>query len=262
MRSRTYSVEGIVIRQFPFGESDRIVIILTPTKGKIRVVGKGVRRLKSKLGGQLELLSQITLTASIGRNLDIVTEAQTINGHRVLTQDLNKLSQAIYICELLDAVTVESLEIPDIYRLSVDVLHCLETASTPWLLVRHFEMRLLFELGFSPELNQCVDCGSILEAGDHLFNISYGGIVCPDCRINDRKAKVPVKLNGMKVLRVLQRSEKLDELDGIRISQETRRDVERLLTAHIRYVLERDLRSVEFVQKVSALPETSTSNIE
>lgn len=258
MRPRSYSTEGLVIRQYPLGEADRIVTLFSRDFGKIRVVGKGLRRPKSRLGGQLELLSEVALTASVGRNLDVATEAQTLNRHQDLSQHLDRLSRAIYLCELLDGFTVEQSPNRRLYRLAVDALSDLETAGDQWLLVRHFEMRLLDESGFRPELTRCVHCGSTLEPADHSFDVGAGGVSCPACGTVGTEAVVPLRLNAMKVLRLFQRERSFDKLAGLKVSEAARYDVERLLTTHIRYVLERTLRSADFVRKVSQLQEASS----
>jgi DNA repair protein RecO (recombination protein O) len=260
LRPRTYSTQGLVIRQYPLGEADRILTLLTRDMGKIRVVAKGLRRPKSKLSGQMELLSHVSLTASVGRDLDVVTEAQTVNSHPNLTEHLDKLSHGIYLCELLDRFTVEHEPNYEAYKLAIDTLSCLESATDSWLVIRHFEMRLLDESGFLPELTQCVECGSKLEPQDHRFDVSAGGIACPDCGVGDSTAVVPVQLNAMKVLRLLQRERLFDRLEGLRISKAARYDVERLLTTHIRYILERELRSADFVRKVSQLAPAPSGN--
>ena len=131
MRPRTYSTEGLVIRQYPLGEADRILTLLTRDLGKIRVVAKGLRRPKSKLGGQMELLSQVALTAAVGRDLDVVNEVQTVDRHQALSEHLDRLSHAIYLCELLDGFTVEHSPNNAAYRLAVDTLSWLEHANDP-----------------------------------------------------------------------------------------------------------------------------------
>ena len=249
-----------MIRQYPLGEADRILTLLTRDIGKIRVVAKGLRRPKSRLSGQMELLSRVSLTASVGRDLDIVSEAQTVDRYPNLAQHLGKLSHAIYLCELLDGFTVEHSPNYETYRLAVDTLSRLESATDSWLVIRHFEMRLLDESGFMPELTQCVECGSTLEPRDHRFNLSAGGIACPACGVGESTAVVPVHLNAMKVLRLLQRERSFDRLERLRISSTARYDVERLLTTHIRYILERELRSADFVRKVSQLAPAPSGN--
>ena len=139
MRVRTYSTEGVVIRQSDLGEADRIVTIFTQDLGKLRVVAKGVRRPKSRVGGHLELLYQVGFSAAYGRSLDVVTEAQTVRIFSALSRDLERLSQAVYMCDLLDAFTAERSPNYPLYLLALSSLGWLESKNDPWLLVRYFE---------------------------------------------------------------------------------------------------------------------------
>ena len=71
-RLRVYRTEGVVIRQMPLGEADRILTLCSPDMGKVRAVAKGVRRTRSRLGGHLELLNRVSVSVAIGRNLDTI----------------------------------------------------------------------------------------------------------------------------------------------------------------------------------------------
>jgi DNA repair protein RecO (recombination protein O) len=253
MRVRTYSTEGVVIRQSDLGEADRIVTIFTQDLGKVRLVAKGARRPKSRIGGHLGLLYQVSFSAAHGRSLDVVSEAQTQQTFSVLSQDLERLSQAVYMCELLDAFTAERSPNYALYRLAISSLGWLESDNDPWLLVRFFEAQLLDLSGFRPEITRCVECRTELEPGDHIFDIGSGGILCPDCRSHGIGVLLPLKLNAMKVLRLLQRDRDFSNAGTIRTSALVKSEVERVLTEHIRYVLERRLKSVDFVRLVSEL---------
>ena len=78
-RLRVYRTEGVVIRQMPLGEADRILTLCSPDMGKVRAVAKGVRRTRSRLGGHLELLNRVSVSVAIGRNLDTISEASAIS---------------------------------------------------------------------------------------------------------------------------------------------------------------------------------------
>ena len=107
MRLRTYKTEGVVLKQMPLGEADRILTILTPDVGKVRAVARGVRRAKSRLGGHLDLLNQVSVSLSKGRSLDAVNEAEAFRSFRVLREDLERVSKALYMAELADGFSVE-----------------------------------------------------------------------------------------------------------------------------------------------------------
>ncbi len=88
-----YRDQGVVLRTYKLGEADRIVVILTRGHGKVRAVAKGVRKTKSRFGGRLEPASHVDLLLYEGRGeLDIVTQAESIDHFRALRDDLDRLA--------------------------------------------------------------------------------------------------------------------------------------------------------------------------
>ncbi|NEP89670.1 MAG: DNA repair protein RecO [Okeania sp. SIO2C2] len=97
----TYKATGINLKAIPIGESDRLLTILTPEYGLIRVVAPGVRKPKSKLGGRSELFVVNQLLISQGRSLDRINQAETILSYAGLSQNLGKLAAGQYLAELV-----------------------------------------------------------------------------------------------------------------------------------------------------------------
>ena len=116
-RPRVYKTEAVVLKRTNLGEADNIVTLYTPNLGKIRAVAKGIRRPRSKLCGNLDLLTRSALLLAQGQNLDIVTQCQSIEGFPLVKNDLNRIGCALYIAELLDQFTVEHVENYPVYRL-------------------------------------------------------------------------------------------------------------------------------------------------
>lgn len=253
-RPRTYKTEAVVLKQTPLGEADRILVLFTPDLGKVRAVAKGVRRTKSRLGGHLELLNLVSVSLAHGRNLDVVTEAQVIRSFRGVREELEPLSTALYLSELVDGFSTEQASSHEVYTLLVDSLGWLERVERPDLLVRFFEIHLLGYSGYRPELYSCVECRNRLEPGDHLFNCALGGVLCPACRTVSRDAMVPISLNAMKVVRFLQRSDTYSEAGALKVSPGLLAELERLLRTYTRFLLERELKSAEFMRLVSSSP--------
>ena len=249
---RTYKTEGVVLKHSPLGEADRILILYTPDMGKVRAVGKGVRRTRSKLSGHLDLLNNVSVSLSQGRSLDVVTEADTINTFRGMRENLHWISKALYVAELVDAFSAEQAANYPLYRLLLDTLGWVERAQQVDLLLRYFEMHLLEHTGYRPELYSCVECRAALEPRDHLFDWAHGGVQCPACRVTSPRALVPASLNAMKVLRLLQRETRYARVEGLRASTALLSEIERLLRGYLRFLMERELRSVEFMNLVSS----------
>jgi DNA repair protein RecO (recombination protein O) len=247
---KTYRTRGIVLRHAPIGEADRIVTIFTPELGKLRAVARGVRRTRSKLSGHLEPLTYVALSISHGRTLDVVTEAQTVRSFRGLREGLKLMSKALYIAELADAFLTENEAGHDLFRLLLDCLDALESSAEPSRLLPWYEVRVLGLSGFRPELHECVECRTVLEAGDYVYSSDLGGVVCDGCRALSVGAVLPLSLGANKVLRYYERRE-MGEAIELAVPQPLSREVSRVLRSYIRHVLERELRSVEFMDLVA-----------
>ena len=100
--ARLYSTEGVVLRHFNLGEADRIITLLTPGRGILRAVAKGSSKPKSKLGGQLDLTRHASISARTGRNLDSISQPETVETFPAPRNDLDPLSRGLYLCELTE----------------------------------------------------------------------------------------------------------------------------------------------------------------
>jgi len=248
-RMRGYKTEGVVLRHVASGEADRIVVLYTPEYGKLRAVAKGVRRVKSKLAGHLELLNRVSVSLAEGRSMDTVTETETVQAYRGVREDLERLSAAMFMAELVDGIAVEQAPSQPAYALLTASLELLETAERPGQAARCFQVQMLALSGFGPELRKCVQCDAELEPRDHAFTVVGGGIICPACRAGSQDALVPISLNVLKVLRFFQR-EPMEKAASLRLDAQLFDELERVLDGYARYVLERDLKTTEFMDLV------------
>jgi len=144
---RTYKTEGIILKRTNFGEADRILTIYTKHYGKIRAIAKGVRKITSRKGGNVEAFNHVSLFLARGRNLDIVTEAEVIESFKSWRKDLKKVGLAFYFCELVDKLTPDGQASRVVFELLQESLGKIDKESLPEL-ARSFEERLLEELGF------------------------------------------------------------------------------------------------------------------
>ena len=251
---RIYNTEGLVLRSYPLGETDKILTIFSKTSGKLRVSARGLRKPNSKLAGHLEPLTCTYLTISRGRTLDVVTGAESRESFYSIKKDLPKLSSAIYLTELVD--TINPLESPNPYGYSIylEGLRELEKeASNAQLILRYMEIHLLIQAGYSPELHQCTECqGKILE-GNHYFDSSRGGVIC-EGGINHQTNFRPISVAALKVLRFFAKSTLKDSL-LLKIAQPLLFELRSLMDVYIRYTLDREVLSKSFIRSVSELGE-------
>lgn len=173
-----YREVGIVLRTMRLGEADKIVTLVTQGRGKVRAVAKGVRKTKSRFGGRLEPLQHVSLQLYEGRNLDTITQVETIEHFRGIREDLDRLTQATTMLEVVDALVQEGEENPRLHQMLLGALRTLEAAPSP-LVVPSFFWKLLAHEGFRPLLEQCASCGA--EGELVAFDLEQGGTLCRDC---------------------------------------------------------------------------------
>ena len=120
-RSRVYRTEAIILKRTSLGEADYIYTLYTPNLGKVRALAKGVKRMKSRIAGHVEPLNHSSLMLARGRNLDVITQGQTIDSFQPLKGDLWLTACALYADELVDAFTGDGIEVYPLFRLLLDV---------------------------------------------------------------------------------------------------------------------------------------------
>ena len=151
-------VEAVVLRHSDWGEADRLLWLFTRELGKVRAIAKGARKLRSRKAGHLEPFTRVNLQLARGRDLLIVTQAETVDGFASINEDLLQVGYASYIVELLDRFTYEEGENRALYKLLADTLERLSQGHETSLLLRFYEIRLLDLLGYRPQLFYCAKC--------------------------------------------------------------------------------------------------------
>jgi DNA repair protein RecO (recombination protein O) len=170
-----YRDSGIVLRTYRLGEADRIVVVLTRGHGKVRAVAKGVRKTKSKFGARLEPTSHVAMQLYEGRELDVVTQAETIDHFRTIRDDLDRIARASAMLEAVDQIAQEREVNPRLYQTLLGALRSL-AAHDPPLVVPAFFLRLLSIEGYHPVVEACAECGDPHDLV--AFDLEAGGVLC------------------------------------------------------------------------------------
>ena len=255
---RSYSSDAIVLKHSDLGEADRVVTLFTPYRGKIRAVAKGARRPISKKAGHLELLCYSRLQIAQGRNLDIITQAQSIESFVQLRNKLWHMTCGFYLIELVDRFIEDNAQHTDVYNLLLQALRILESharetlqaadgtaiCDRTQLLLCHFEIYLLSFIGYEPVLLTCAHCRAELQPRENGFNPSLGGALCPNCAHLWSQA---LSMNALKILRLLQRTE-WSLVPHFRFDGSLRAEVKAAMHSLLRFHLERDLKSWSFLE--------------
>jgi DNA repair protein RecO (recombination protein O) len=246
---RVCQTEAIIIKRINLGEADRILTLYTPDYGKLKAVAKGTRRPKSKMGGHVELLTHSLLLLARGRNLDIVTQAQTINSFLPLKDDLKRMSCGLYISELVDSFTEEDIENRNLFQLLLDTLDRLTQSNNNDTVLRYFELHLLNYSGYRPQLRKCANCDSTLQPTTNYFSSSQGGVLCPDCGYHEPLAR-NLSLNALKVLRLWQNCD-YATASRVNINSELSFELEQLMRDYIKHLLDKQVKSTAWLDRLN-----------
>jgi len=220
------------------------------------VIARGVRKIRSRKAGHLEPFTRVNLFLAKGRNLDIVTQAETVDAYMGLREDLPRLAFAAYVVEVLDRFTYEEGQNVGIFQLLIDTLSRLASQLNSETVVHYYEFRLLDLVGFRPQLMECIDCGDKIIPQDQYFSPLGGGVVCPNCR-HGRPEAWAVGKEVLRYARHLQRS-KWSKVSDVIIPQAVEAELSALMEHYLTYLLERKLNTPEFlreVQRKSSPPE-------
>ena len=246
---RSFRVDAVVLRHSDYGEADRLLTMYTRQLGKTRAIAKGARKIASRKAGHIEPFTHVKLQLSKGRDMLLITQADTVDAYLPLREDLILTSQAAYVMELLDRFTYESdTENPSTFRLLTETLSRLASKSDPWLVIRYYEMRLLDQMGFRPQLFECANCGREIKAEDQFFSFIAGGVICPSCGRGLPNLK-NISVDTLKYLRHFQRSS-YAEASRARPNLEVQQEAETLMQGYFTYLLERELNTPGFLKKI------------
>lgn len=232
------------------GEADRLLTVLSRERGKLRLNAKGARKIKSRRAGHVELFMRSKMLVARSRgDIDIVSQVETVEAYRGLREDLTRSTYAHYAVELIDAFAEEGAEQPELFDLLAAGLNWIATTDNLPLTARFFELKLLTIAGFQPQVFVCADKGEALKeaAADEFYgwSPSLGGVLCPDHAPGHSDAS-RLSLNALKVLRHALRTE-YAAFTALTVRQAVASEVEQLMLRYIQYVLERKVKSVEFL---------------
>ena len=249
---RSFRVEAVVLRHSDYGEADRLLTLYTRQLGKTRALAKGARKIASRKAGHIEPFTHVKLQLAKGRDMPLVTQADTVDAYLPVREDLVLTGHAAYVLELLDRFTYEDeTESPSIFRLLTETLSRLASQSanaSPWLVVRYYEMRLLDHLGFRPQLFECTNCRREIKAEGQFFSYSAGGVICPRCGQGLRHLH-DISVEALKYLRHFQRSS-YAEATRAQPGPEVQQEIESLMQGYFTYLLERELNTPGFLKKI------------
>ncbi len=236
-----HEVEAVVLRQYPLGEADRIVVLFSREQGLVRAVAKGTRRPKSRLGGCLEPLNLIHLHYYLkeGADLGKIRQCEIIHAFLGRAPSPEKLYLFTYFSEIIQETVQEYNPNANLYRLFVSCLRVGEAGTLNPALVRYFEIWSLRLAGILPSYDSCSSCGKYVKDFGLYALVETGQGLCPDCAGGKGIHLRPAAIAALALIAATPPG----EFSSKPLAAGALGDLERLTQRHLEWHLEKRLKS-------------------
>lgn len=176
-----FTCDGLVIAETAVGENDKLLTLLTAEYGRIRVSGKGVRSIKSKMMAATQLFCYGNYEIYKKGDFFWLREAYLREAFFGLREDITTLALATYICDLASETSGPDVAADDILRLTLNTLYAIAKKDKPLFLIKAvYELRSAAYSGFMPDLSYCADCKKT-DGDFYYLDVMNGCILCGEC---------------------------------------------------------------------------------
>jgi DNA repair protein RecO (recombination protein O) len=248
-RGMLYRVEGIVIRSMDYGEGNKIITLCTENTGKIGVLVRGAKKVKSRHAAltQLFTLGEYVFFRN-GTGLGTLNAGEITESHYRLRGDLYMAAYASYACELLDRILHDEETGNFWFQQLKACLAALEEGKDPGIILNVYEMKILQTAGYAPQLNECISCGLVRKDEELLISPQLGGVLCRHCRhLNPQAMKISPR--ALKMLRLFAQLD-LRKLGNIDVREETKVELKQIMRAFVDMQLGVNLKSRNFLDQM------------
>lgn len=171
--------EGIVLRTGPYGETNKIVTLLTREAGKVTAMARGARKPASRLAAVTQPFTHGIFMVYKGRGMGTLQSGDPLDPMRHLHQDITATAYASYIAELMDRLIEDNQPSPAQFELLRQAFHAIDEEYDPEAITLFVEWKMLPVAGIHPVLHQCASCGAT--EGEFAFSFQEISFLCHRC---------------------------------------------------------------------------------
>ena len=251
----TQTTPAVVLRSWPYGESDKIVSFLTEHHGKITGIAKGAKRSRKRFTNSLEPFSLVNLRFHDRPHgsLAFIVSADLMFGFKRLVTSLESIAFASYLVEITDGLIAEREENRVVFRHLADGLRYLEEHGASLIFLAFFELKVLSLAGYSPHLSSCRRCGR--ERADNAlqwhFSPREGGVLCSSCS-RWRQNSMPVTAAALELLTAFQKRMDLPT-PPFDASLPTIAESRSVLSRFTQFHMDKEIKSASFIDEFSSI---------
>lgn len=242
-----YSLQGIVIKNIDYGESDKIINVYTPELGKISLMVRGAKKIKSKHTAVTQLFTcgEFSFHKQPGK-MGTLHQAEITHSFQNLRHDLTKTAFAAYLAEMVERLIHDEEASSYLYAQFSAALHAMDENKEPAIVAHIFEMKMLRFQGYTPQLDHCVSCQA--ENQLHYFSSQLGGMLCEMCRMKDRYAPA-ITEPTWKILKLFLSTD-LRQLGQIQVKPATKTELNKVMRAYMDQQLEVVWKTRKFIDQM------------
>ncbi|MBI2459330.1 MAG: DNA repair protein RecO [Parcubacteria group bacterium] len=234
----TYNLKVIILNRWPFAEDHGRVAVYSLERGRLELVVRGLKKIKSKLAGHLEPITLANIMAVRGRQYDYAGAAVSEQGYFNIKNDLEKIAAAGQAFRVFNKIIKADQADQEIFELLKNFLAVLNRTAagkvSPELLAWLFIFKLLVKLGHKPELYYCVNCrAKILPAG-LKFDLARGGLIGAECSVKLEPFALTISENSVKLLRLVEKND-FNKLSKIKINNKEENQVKNIINSFLGY---------------------------
>lgn len=259
----TYKTRGIILKIKDLGEFDQLVTFYTKDFGKLALIAKSIKKPTAKLKEQLALFNLAKIKSAQGRTIDKLATIFVTESFLKIKSSLGKTAAGFMILEIMDKLITGQQKDEGLWQLLLGVLDYLESltvdsrdrsATVPTIkkiqiCLAIFQIKMLKNLGFEPNLYQCVKCRKKLQPQANVFCLKQSGVLCRRCFNNKTQTAIPLSPTSIKLWRFLS-SQSLKTLPPIKISPAILNQINQVLIRFLEYTSSQQLHSWYFYRKI------------
>lgn len=224
------SLQGIVLRSTDYGEGDKIISLFTPELGKVSLMARGAKKVKSRHAAVTQLFTYGDFVFfKAGSQMGSLSNGEIIEAHHALREDLHKSAYAAYLAEMTDRMLGDEEGSAFLFEQLKAGLAAIEADKDMQIVVHLYEMKMFELAGYLPVTNCCVSCGA--ESELYFFSPMLGGCLCSRCRFKDTTA-IAIGEGALKLLKLFPRMD-MRRLGAVQVKEETKTQLKQCMRAYM-----------------------------
>lgn len=244
-------IEGFILKTQDYGETHKIVTLLTREMGKFGAIARGAKKTRSRMAAITQPFIHGSFLVQSGKGLGTIQQGEVIHSYRKIREDIFLTAYASYIVEMTDKLTEQRKYYPGLLEELLETMSRMESGQDAEVLTNMYEWKMYEVAGFSPVVKHCVRCGNPQPYA--AFSIQEGGLLCSRCQHHDIHA-IPISEKIAKLLQIFSMVH-IAQVGEISIKENNKKIIRKIMDEYYEQYGGFHLKSKRFLQQMDKLKE-------